>query len=86
MKRIHELLASVALVGLGGEAGACINDNESSSHEREFRSQYSGIAGTPTLDEFANKYPNGLNLLIGGGAALLTASVVLTVKRARPRA
>lgn len=86
MARFHGLLVCLALVGLGGTVAACDNDSETSTHEREFRSQYGGLAGLPTIQEFANDYPIHLNLLIGGGVVLLTASLALVAKRVRVRA
>jgi hypothetical protein len=59
MARLHGLLLCVVLVGLSGPAVAWLNDNETSTHEREFRSQYGGLASVRAMavDEFLFQRP-----------------------------
>ncbi len=86
MARRYGLILGVVLFGLGGPAQACLNDNESPAHEREFRSQYGGLAGLPTMDEFAHENPVSFQLLIGSGTVLLVGGFALAMKRTRARA
>ncbi|APW61692.1 hypothetical protein [Paludisphaera borealis] len=86
MKRLSSLLVCFVLVEMGGPAAACMNDNESPTHEREFRSQYGGLAWIPSGDEVAYHYRNRHNLLIAGGAALLGGGFVLAARQVRVRA
>ena len=84
MSRVHVWVLAVVLAGFGGPATACINDNESPSHEREFRSQYGGLVHIPSQEESPRR-PAPLDLLMGGGVAMLAGSVVLIAKRSRMR-
>jgi hypothetical protein len=86
MARFHGLVLCVVLVGLGSPAAACINDNESPTHEREFRSQYGKLAGLLTMDQFAYQYRGRHDLLIGGGLALLAGAFALATTKGRTRA
>lgn len=88
MPRLHGLLLCVVLVGLSGPAMACLNDNETSTHEREFRSQYGGLASlrSVSMDEFADQHPVSHSVLIGGGSLLLIGALGLAMKRVRTRA
>ena len=72
------------LVGLGGRAGACINDSELDSQEREFRSQYGNLVAAPLQVE--DLRPVQHDLLFGGGAVLLVGAFGLAVMRDRARA
>lgn len=83
MARLHGMLLCAVLLGLGGPAAACMNDNESTEHEREFRSQYAGFAGLPSVDRVAYRRSVDHQLLIGAGAVLLIGAFTLAVKRAR---
>ena len=79
------LLACLALIGLAGPAAACLNDVELSSHEREFRSQYNG-PGNPSPAPGPNSAGEpSTGLLIGGGAALLSVAIALTLTGTRSR-
>ena len=88
MPRLHYLLFYVVLVGLCSPAVACLNDNETLTHEREFRSQYGGLASlrSMSVDEFAYQHPVSHSVLIGGGSLLLIGAFGLAVKRGRTRA
>jgi hypothetical protein len=86
MARLHGMLFGIVLVGLGSSATACINDSESPLHEREFRSQYAGLAGLPTVEQYAYEHAVRHNLLIGGGLVMLTGAFALAVTKARTRA
>jgi len=86
MGRVYPWLTCIALAGFAGPAAACINDEESPTHEREFRSQYQEpaiLAHKPAADSGGSP-SNGL--LIGVGAASLSGAVVLTLTRGRARA
>jgi len=87
MARLHGLLLCVVFVGLCGPAVACLNDNETSSHEREFRSQYGGLASlrSMSIDEFAYQRPVNHSRLIAGGFLLLIGAFGLAAKRVRTR-
>lgn len=87
MPRLHSLLLCVVLVGLCGPAVACLNDNETSTHEREFRSQYGGLASlrSMSMDEFAYRRPVSHSRLIAGGLLLLIGAFGLAAKRTRTR-
>ena len=65
------------LTGLASPARACMNDVESSRHEREFRSDYgdesSEVVPTPTYPMARWTNP----ALYGGGAALLAGAFFL---------
>jgi hypothetical protein len=87
MSPLRGLLVCAVLAGLGGRATACINDNESPAHEREFRSQYGGrLAGLPSTNHETYRHPDRHDLLLGGGAFLLIGSFMLATKRVRSRA
>jgi hypothetical protein len=86
MTRLHGCLLYVVLVGLGSPATACINDNESPIHEREFRSQYAGLVSLPTIEQSAYQHPARHNLLFGGGLVLLIGAFALAATKARTRA
>ena len=75
------LLLSLAIIGFARPAAACINDVELPSHEREFRSQYNLASALPT----DAKAPPSNGPLIGGGSALLSAAVVMTLTGRRSR-
>ena len=83
MKRLLGLVFSLGLVGLVAPATACMNDNESPTHEREFRSQYGQFAGLHSTDEPASPRSVGSNVLLGGGAVLLVGAFALVAKRSR---
>jgi hypothetical protein len=70
---MRRLFLSVALIGLAQPAFACINDDESPVHEREFRSQYQDPPDAPpppappssptpypsqSLDQFVTNWEN----------------------------
>lgn len=84
MSRVHLLILGAVLTCSGATATACINDNESPTHEREFRSQYGGLVQIPSQDQSLRR-PARLDLLMGGGVAMLAGSVVLIAKRSRAR-
>lgn len=87
MTRLRGLLLCLVLVGTGGPALGCLNDEESPTHEQEFRSQYGGrLAWLPSNGEFADHYRDRNDLLLGGGAALLAAAFILAARRPRSRA
>lgn len=86
MTRLRGLLICFLVAAVGGPATACMNDEESPIHEREFRSQYGEWAGLPSGDEIAHHYRGRHELLMGGGAALLAGAAVLAAKRPRSRA
>ncbi|WP_165246559.1 hypothetical protein [Paludisphaera soli] len=80
MVRLRVLLAGLVLVGVGGRAGACLNDSELKTHEREFRSQYGEWAGAgPGPGRRALRH----DVLLGGGAALLVGAFALAARRDR---
>lgn len=84
MGRIHALLTGIALVGLAGPASACINDHESPTHEREFRSQYARLR--PRSSGARSRTPLGNNVLAGGGVGLLIGAFALAATQVRSRA
>ncbi len=86
MGRVHALLTCIALGGFAGPASACINDNESPTHEREFRSQYGRLASLSSAAGSVSTYPLGHKLLAGGGAVLLIGASAVTATRGRARA
>ncbi len=86
MGRMHALLTCIALAGFAGPACACINDNESPMHEREFRSQYGRLASLSSAAGSVSTYPLGHKLLAGGGAVLLIGAFSVATKRGRARA
>ena len=79
---MRRLLACLVLAGLASPAAACINDNELPTHEREFRSQYGGVASRPP-DPSAG--PVDSRLIAAGGVSLLAGAVVVAT-RGRTRA
>jgi hypothetical protein len=70
------LLAATAM-----PAVACINDIESPSHEREFRSRYGTGAAPPT----PSAYPPTIPFLLSAGAGLLMTGAIVALGRLRPR-
>jgi hypothetical protein len=86
MTRSCGLLLCLVLAAFGGRATACINDRELPTHEREFRSQYGGLAGLPAKDEPDHHFRVPNNLLMGWGAALLVGAFALAARRTQSRA
>lgn len=86
MGRMHVLLTCIVLAGFAGPASACINDNESPTHEREFRSQYGGLASRSPAASSVPAYPVGHKLLAGSGAVLLIGAFAGAATRGRVRA
>ncbi|AMV35844.1 hypothetical protein [Planctomyces sp. SH-PL62] len=87
MARLRILLMGLVLVGLGGRAGACLNDSELKTHEREFRSQYGEWVGPDEgAGEGAIRRALRHDVLLGGGAALLVGAFVVASRRDRARA
>lgn len=80
MSRIVAMILGVVLVFGGGHASACINDSESTGHEREFRSEYGGLAGFPKSGDVVAKRNDRHDLLVVSGVGLLSASVLLLAK------
>jgi hypothetical protein len=73
---MSRLLAGVLLLAAAGPAGACINDVELPSHEREFRSQYGGPVAPPSPEPAGRA---GVALLAGAGAVMLVAGFALAL-------
>ena len=80
-------IVTVLILGLGlaAPASACLNDRESPTHEREFRSDYGDLD--------SNSRPAGWGGAMafwgpigGGGAMLLLAGLVSTKAIRRPKA
>jgi hypothetical protein len=71
----------VVLAALASPAAACINDIESPSHEREFRSRY----GNGTAPSAPSGYPPTIPFLLSAGAGLLMTGAIIAVGRLRPR-
>lgn len=86
MMRLRMLVLCSILVGIGGAARACLNDEESSSGEQEFRSQYGRLAAAPSFwDEFDHHRRFRHDLMLGGGAALLAGAFALAARRGRSK-
>ena len=64
-------LAVLLILGLGGPVLACINDNESPSHEREFRSQYLLVDQPPSASRSGPINHDALSI---AGVVLLMAA------------
>lgn len=84
MGRIHALLTGIALAGLAGPASACINDHESPTHEREFRSQYARLG--PRSSKASSRAPLANTVLAGSGVGLLIGALAMAAKPGRARA
>ena len=84
MMRLRVLLVGLVLVGVGGRAGACLNDSELKTHEREFRSQYGEWAGVgPVEGEGGGRRALRQDVLLGGGAAMLLGAFARAARRDR---
>jgi hypothetical protein len=84
MKRMRVLLAGLVLVGVGGRAGACMNDSELKTHEREFRSQYGEWAGVaPAELEGGKRRALRQEFVLAAGAVMLVGAFGLAVRRDR---
>ena len=72
------ILSFLVVFVLCGSALACLNDEETPTHEREFRSQYLLVDGIrpPNPDR-----PIDERLLVGGGAVLLIGAIVISARR-----
>jgi hypothetical protein len=77
-------LAVLAFFSMALPALACINDNESSEHEREFRSQY-GNTNMAFLRESGYKPPVSQSMLLVSGVVMLGVSGVVLVKNLRSK-
>ena len=74
MRRIFGIGLVVAL--MASSAVACLNDRELSTHEREFRSQYSRST-RPETTAVPPRVP--YDLLVGGGLGFLGVGAILTL-------
>lgn len=86
MVRLRVLLMGLVLVGVGERAGACLNDSELKTHEREFRSQYGEWVGPDEAGEGMIRRALRHDVLLGGGAALLVGAFAVASRRDRARA
>jgi hypothetical protein len=76
------LLAFLGVFWLCSSAMACINDNESPQHEREFRSDYSlaeMLSAEPPTAPLDNRY------LVAGGLMLLTGAFAVALSPQQTR-
>jgi hypothetical protein len=79
---MHRVVTFLAALGLGTGAMACINDNESPQHEREFRSDYrlaETPPGKPPTAPPDNRY------LAAGGLMVLTSAFAVALSRRQSR-
>jgi hypothetical protein len=74
-------VACLLLVATAMPVAACINDIESPSHEREFRSRY----GSGSAPSAPSSYPPTIPFLLSAGAGLLMTGAIIAVGRLRPR-
>lgn len=74
---MRRVLAFLLVAGLAGPAGACINDVELPSHEREFRSSYMVASSNapPKPTQMSGRRLRG-ELFVVGAAALLCGIVM----------
>ena len=80
---MRRALACLFVALMAAPAAACINDQESPAHEREFRSDY-GDAPYPEKPKGPLNLAN--SLLFGGGSALLLGALIVPRITRKPRA
>lgn len=77
---MRRLFVCLALALCAGPAAACVNNSESTSHEREFRSSYKGgVAPSPSPTSAPMRTP----LMFLGGGVLLTGALTATLATRR---
>jgi hypothetical protein len=79
---MRRLLAFLAVMGLCTGALACINDNESPQHEREFRSQYL-LAGSAPPEPASS--PLDYRMYVAAGMVLLIGASGIAFSRGQSR-
>lgn len=86
MTRLRRLVVCADLVGVGGSARACLNDEETLEGERGFRSQYGRFTAAPSFrDESDSHRRPRQDPMLGGGAALLVGTFAMAARRGRSK-
>ncbi|MDX2035159.1 MAG: hypothetical protein SFX72_00810 [Isosphaeraceae bacterium] len=85
LKRRLALCLGLATLFGGARAEACLNDEETSRHEREFRSNYRRSVAPPA-EESSNEPDQSERIAYFGGVVALVGAVVVNPrKRNTPR-
>jgi hypothetical protein len=83
MRRLFACI--VAVVVLSAPAGACLNDSELPSHEREFRSSYQNGHSPSVSPSSSGWKAYAPPALLSAGGALVVAAGFVTFRRLSPK-
>ena len=80
---MRQFFAVLALIAFAGTAAACGNDSELPRAEREFRSSYRDLDGSPMPQESIGTEPSSVTSLGVAGGAMLVGATAVTLRRHR---